>query len=406
MSGDKNAFGTSCLCIPRRIYIVIFCFVMGAMCWLQILRWLWGSNLIDNLLGEPPKPVLGCSGPECWNMFTCDAMKAATLHIREPVTSLFGAIFYPIGFMGASRSWGGYIELFWYYIVASAVLHLCLIPCDYSYIQRCNAYPVNVIEHSLLQHLPPSPLSQDTQVAIRQTTDLSIQNIQQLTNGFHIQAWYFAIFGGWAFLLSYTAIQVWLLLFWTQEGPIGMGVNYGVDQWDEVLDIDALRRQKNRESRSRFLDDARQPILSPEWGSSYGYSAKKSYGTTDEEKDEPEPIYKDTSDGWLEEGAQQESLEETHHDLQEVIIHPRPLFPQQGEVFQRMQLPQTQPQLSVNQMPTLSSINLDDDDDDDDDNGEEAIARQLAAEQEAEVARQLAEMIAAEEGFENHGLFA
>merc|ERR1719343_1709284 len=72
-------------------------------------------------------------------------------------------------------------------------------------------------------------------------------------------AWYLALACAWILFLTYVAREAFLLVELLEVGPLGLGVHYGLNRWDEYLDHDAIKRRLSMNLASKFIDDARLP---------------------------------------------------------------------------------------------------------------------------------------------------
>eukprot|EP00439_Symbiodinium_sp_Y106_P061221 s478_g9.t1 len=59
-----------------------------------------------------------CKGTACYEVFTCFGMKDATAHIMEPLMTISGIIFYPIGFHAAHHGYDIEMKRFALYLLA------------------------------------------------------------------------------------------------------------------------------------------------------------------------------------------------------------------------------------------------------------------------------------------------
>lgn len=83
------------------------------------------------------------------------------------------------------------------------------------------------------------------------------EEVDRITHGFNTFLMYFGFELLVCLILFYTAREARLLGMLCERGPLGMGVYYGLDQFDEVLNHEAI--QKRKEPKSRFVDDANLP---------------------------------------------------------------------------------------------------------------------------------------------------
>jgi len=248
-------------CISRRLFILCFSCLLSVLCIIQFVEWVAASHLFDTFIGIAWKPAHEhCIGSHCYEVFSCFGLKDATQHVREPLASVTGLVFLPLGAHAAHHGLGGQMRLLSAYLAVSAVVHVGLVFSDVIYFSACSAYPVNSVHQTLLSEvLPPSPVGPAVVHALREMPYYPAAEVGRLTAGFPVLAWYLAWAGLYAALLAYAAHEARLLGDLLERGPLGLGVHYGLGRWDEVIDHDAVRRHKEREVRSRFFDDAQLP---------------------------------------------------------------------------------------------------------------------------------------------------
>mmetsp|Transcript_9392 Transcript_9392/g.24299 ORF Transcript_9392/g.24299 Transcript_9392/m.24299 type:complete len:300 (+) Transcript_9392:96-995(+) len=261
---DIHAYGASFGCLSRRRFILSLACLILVFCVMQIFRWVMKWHFVwDSLLGlpVPPQHTAGCTGTQCYEVFTCFGMKDTTYHLREPLVSLAGAVFAPVGIIGAMHGYHPHLTTFALFVAASAALHVGVIVADYAYYSTCNAYPGNMLFQTVLT--PPIgalvPMSAATVSQLWATPSFTVPTVDAIVGGFNVLAWYFAFAGAYALFLVYAAREANCLAFFAERGPLGLGVHYGLAQWDEVINHDAVRRHKGRDMRSQFIDDAKLP---------------------------------------------------------------------------------------------------------------------------------------------------
>merc|ERR1740120_27961 len=186
-------------------------------------------------------------------------MRAATQHIREPLVSISGALLLPVGIVGAHHGYRPHLHILSAYLVSSAALHIGIVLGDTVYLGTCGAYPSNIISQTLVNWLPPSPLTLASQAQLLSMDTYPFDAVALATNGFKVLVWYYAITGSLVVFLAYAATEAYRLGHLAERGPLGLGVHYGLGQWDEILNHDAVRRHKERGMRSQFIDDAQLP---------------------------------------------------------------------------------------------------------------------------------------------------
>lgn len=269
--GEGHAYGWSLGCINRRLFVLGVSAVMLALCLIQLARWVLSFRLWDAIMGNSWKveAPAGCIGTQCWEVLTCFGMKDASLHVREPLVTLAGVIMLPAALSGAHHSSHRDLRVAAVFFIATAVLHIGVLAADAIYFGTCGSYPTNIIYQTMLNWMPPSPLNRATQAKLQAMSAYSVEDVAQATHDFQVLTWYFVVAGLLAAFLLYVAREVWLLGDLSERGPLGLGMHFGLNRWDEVLDHDALRRHRMKGTRSAFLDDATLTIPGTDLESSH-----------------------------------------------------------------------------------------------------------------------------------------
>jgi len=266
---------------------------MSVISAIHFFSWVENQQLLDVLVGGSPKKPRHqrCTGIDCFEVFSCHGMRDATQHVRQPLTFATGFLFYPMGAYAAHQGFREPLQIFAVYVTISAVVHVGLIIFDTIYFEQCNMYTTNMIRSTLVNRLlPPSPLLPAARHELRSMTSYPFAEVEKLTKGFQCFAWYLTFSTAGALLLAYAAREARLLVDLFERGPLGLGVHYGLGQWDELINHDAIRMQKAKMVRSQFVDDAKLPLQSPVADGerpSWGYSLMGNmwgggdYGTLD-----------------------------------------------------------------------------------------------------------------------------
>lgn len=284
MTAQNHAYGTSLLCISRRYVLIGFCGLMTVACITRSLAWIVRTGLGSSggSSASLPGAQHACLGSECFEVFSCYGMKDTTYHIMEPLMTLSGLYFYPMGLQAALQTQDLVMKRFALFLTAVAVIHVSLLIFDYTYLRTCNAYDTSIMSMVLAEEfLPPSLLRPGDQEILKTWSSFPVEAVDKQTANFNITAWYFFFAGAWALLIAYVAFEAFQLSHLMEHGLLGLGVHFGLDQWDEVLNESALRRQLFKEQRSKFIDDANVPFVDaqasdPYFG--YGYAAGTGYG--------------------------------------------------------------------------------------------------------------------------------
>jgi len=203
-----------------------------------------------------------CVGTSCYEVFTCEGLKESTQHLREPFLELFGAVAFVLGVLGAMYGVEWQLRRAGQFMTILGVLYLGMAVFDGVYTGKCGAYATNIVWSTLVAPfgLPPSPLGGGTQEMLRAMDTWPQEKVATMTNNFSVLAWYLAIAVPWSLALLYAGGEARFLSQLVERGPLGLGVNYGLGQWDEVVNHDAIRIYKERLRRSPFIDDAQLPL--------------------------------------------------------------------------------------------------------------------------------------------------
>eukprot|EP00747_Dinoflagellata_sp_TGD_P163556 gnl/TRDRNA2_/TRDRNA2_182338_c0_seq1.p1 gnl/TRDRNA2_/TRDRNA2_182338_c0~~gnl/TRDRNA2_/TRDRNA2_182338_c0_seq1.p1 ORF type:complete len:427 (+),score=90.51 gnl/TRDRNA2_/TRDRNA2_182338_c0_seq1:71-1351(+) len=297
--GTDHAYGTSLGCISRRLFILGACWVLGAVCWLRLGGWIVNSHVVDSVIGTKWAPQHNCVGLGCYDVWSCYGMKDSSQHMREPVYTLAGAFFFPAGAIGAHWGSRSQTQMLAMFLLASATAHVGLYVFDIVFYETCNMYPMNMFHQTLLWAIPVSPLSSHATKELRHMDIYPIKEVDILTNHFPSFTWYLCFAGAWIFIQFFIGFEARTLGLIMERGPLGLGVHYGIDQWDEVIDWDVLRRKRN--TRSKFIEDC--IIDEPndvERPLGYGYDwSQGGYGATMDDEQEQDTDWEQDEAGWL-----------------------------------------------------------------------------------------------------------
>lgn len=283
---ERHSFGTSWGCLGRRMYVLLFCCVMTVVCLVQTLRWAGRWHVLDALVGNSWQPAHSpCVGTDCYDVWTCFGLKDATQHVREPLASVSGLLIFPVAAHAVQMGYQRPVKFLGVYLTVSAIVHFALIISDLIYFQACNGYASNIIMQTLMNTvLPPSPFTLAARAELQKMTVYPVATVDTITKNFPSLTWYIVWATLWASILAYTAWEATLLGDLVERGPLGLGIHYGLDQWDQVISHADVRRHKEREMRSQFLDDARvlnhkRILAGPDAEMPLGYRAA-GYGAT------------------------------------------------------------------------------------------------------------------------------
>mmetsp|Transcript_98899 Transcript_98899/g.251040 ORF Transcript_98899/g.251040 Transcript_98899/m.251040 type:complete len:341 (-) Transcript_98899:74-1096(-) len=263
MGGEIHAYGASLGCISRRSFVLWVSTIMAALCYAQLFKWAMRSHLWDSIIGNAWEvgPESGCTGLQCYEVLTCFGLQDATRHTREPLATLAGAVLLPLGVAGAHHCYRWHLRVLGLFLAASAALHAGLMFCDAAYVHACGTYPSNMIHQTMVNWMPPSPVTLAAQAGLLKMSSYSFKDVADITDGFNVLLWYYSVAGTLTAFLTYAAMETNLLATLAERGPLGLGMHYGLGQWDEYLNHDAVRRHKDKGMRSKFIDDAKLPSI-------------------------------------------------------------------------------------------------------------------------------------------------
>eukprot|EP00913_Durusdinium_trenchii_P012685 g11911.t1 len=302
--GESHAFGAS-LCCSRRHFILSLCLAMSMVCAARILYW-----LIQLGAKVPQETQAACTGDECFQIFTCIGMKDATkiaklaskqredttAHIMEPLFTLSGIIFFPLGFHAAHHGDDTPMKRFALFLLATTAVRLGVIAFDVAFMHACEMYDTNMMNFVLNSLLPPSPLRvgvQETwkmvslvgppsgwQDKLRGLHLFHLELVNGITGNFNILAWYLILSGLWTALFLYATVEAMSLSSLMQNELLCIS---------EELNRTAIRRKVQSGINSKFMDDAHLPLSQ---GTHVGRLSNPTYGT----QSPPARTYKDFSD--------------------------------------------------------------------------------------------------------------
>lgn len=244
------------------MFVLVSCLVLAVLCYLQLGRWFLELHLLN------PAPVdvnfrLDCTGIKCYEVWSCYGMREATYHLREPFITVAGAIALPFGVHGALQGGKWYLEVAVFYLVLDAVLRLGLIVADVVYVGTCGSYPFNAVQQILLE--TKGLIYKFIEEKLSVTSSFSEFNTKADTAGIYTMVFYLIYAGLGLLVATYVAYQAYLLGHVLETGPLGLGIHYGINQWDEEFhyaDYERMKKMKARAtefSDSQFITDATIP---------------------------------------------------------------------------------------------------------------------------------------------------
>jgi len=272
---ERHAYGTSLGCINRRTFIIGVCAVLSVLCIGQLGQWFLSWSLFNRVMGVDSLPPKACLGLECYEVFTCRGFSQTTSNIREPLTTLSGAIIFPIGLIAAVQGFRFELKVLATYLAILALVYIMCFIGDIVYYESCNAYPSDAIEQALLWPIP-FPLRRAAQDRLEKMSFWPKSDVDKITGNFATMTMYLVMEAFVCVCLFYTAVQARFLGLLVERGPLGMGVHYGIGQFDEVLNHEAI--QKRKEAKSFFVEDGQLPQWKADAEMPLAYHVQHNYG--------------------------------------------------------------------------------------------------------------------------------
>mmetsp|Transcript_64872 Transcript_64872/g.154899 ORF Transcript_64872/g.154899 Transcript_64872/m.154899 type:complete len:481 (-) Transcript_64872:146-1588(-) len=278
---EYHSYGTSLGCISRRLFVMWVCYAMIILIAVRCLRWMSGTTFVDEVFGlEVPEAMQGCMGLQCYEVFTCYGMRASTYHIREPLCSITGLVFFSMGAIACHHGYRDRLRALAAYLTCYAILQTVCVIGDMIYIYSCNAYSVSVVDGTLLSTF--SRVLPAAQEQLQRMNYFPKPMVDNLTEGYETSFFYAVRYGLWSIFLLYAAYEAVLLGMLAERGPLGIGVHYGLDQWGESLAKEAIMHRRAREMPSPFIEDAKIPEPKDAEAPFGYYAGHGSYGTLNE----------------------------------------------------------------------------------------------------------------------------
>jgi hypothetical protein len=162
------------------------------------------------------------------------------------------------------------------YLTGLAVVEIASLAGDLIYYKACDAYPANVIEEGLLWPFA-FPIRAAAQVTLRKMRYYPKETVDKITGQFATFTFYIVCMGIQSIFLVYTARESRFLGMLSERGSLGLGVHYGLGQFDEIINHEAIKQRK--EKPSKFVEDGQLPLAYPDDPEvPFGYLAAHDYG--------------------------------------------------------------------------------------------------------------------------------
>lgn len=253
MGVEQHAYGTV-LCLTRRRFVQASCLVIALVYFAHL------SSAFLRLVFQSASDVdKSCTGTECYDVWTCRGMRDSTQHMRSPMLLLLGFAAALIGAYGGTHGLTWNCNTGGRGLILLGAACFVLILLDILYTHSCSAYPTNVIQSTFMgpfnQYLVGVPASRD----LRDMSDYPIESVSKATGGFYILVWYVLMACAWGGFVLFVGLETRFLGSLVERGPLGLGVSYGLNQWDQIIDHEVVGIINRKMQPSQFIDDAQLP---------------------------------------------------------------------------------------------------------------------------------------------------
>eukprot|EP00434_Breviolum_minutum_P040502 symbB.v1.2.035993.t1/scaffold4977.1/size32188/1 len=119
--------------LVERHFVMVVCVIMTLLCAARILHWLIVSSTHVDV--EPR--VAACTGENCYQVFSCIGLQEATMHVMEPLLTLSGVLFFPMGFHAAQHGDDVQMKRFGLYLVGANLLRVAVMVGDMIFLHNC-----------------------------------------------------------------------------------------------------------------------------------------------------------------------------------------------------------------------------------------------------------------------------
>lgn len=257
---DDSCLRTSCCCVPRRFFVLLF--AVGQLAYWSfeafyfvIFRW-----LLHNASFTPQH----CSGTSCREVVGCDATFEASRHTYTALFLLGGVIFGYVGTHGAFHGTARDIHWFACYLVGKAACLLLIAAIDGLYFKVCDGYPSQVVSEAVLWRLPDVPVDDVIKHQVSLLRAYPVGFLDRLfsshgeTSSLHIWRWYLVPLFLQVLLWLFVARESWALADLVAFGESGLGANYNIRTWrDKLLSQRAIQAVFMR-AKEMAVEDIRE----------------------------------------------------------------------------------------------------------------------------------------------------
>lgn len=225
--------GRSLFCIPRRYFVTtlavcVFLHGLIGLFYLVFFKALPGDEGIAAQRLENH-----CVGRSCREILSCEGTRTASFHTREIITLLCNMFF---GYRGVLGSSYGYTQdTLWFatYLFALPWLLGGVFIADGGYTSVCGAYPLNVIDETLLWSVPNFPIQEALKTELRDAmSHHPVGYVNKLVKR-NVFFDYFLVETAVVILIMYGARQVYSHAQYVHHGPLGLGHLYDIGEWRE-----------------------------------------------------------------------------------------------------------------------------------------------------------------------------
>jgi len=228
--------------------------VLAVACYIQLARMILSLGFVQSILGQETIPEKACNGLECYEVFSCRGFTWTTANILQPMGTITGAIMFPIGVHAALHGYRAEMKVFsWYMMILCTAYIGCFIG-DGVYYGTCDAYPADVVKTALLLPIP-FPIRRAAQDELMKMAFYPAADVNRITHDFATWGFFVMIETFIVAFLLYSTYEACYLAIFLERGPLGLGVHYGLGQFDEIINHEKLKERKL--ARSQFVEDCK-----------------------------------------------------------------------------------------------------------------------------------------------------
>jgi len=224
------SYGKALYCFDRRVFGVVVSFIILAISIERIFayslnRYVYHTELT---LQHP------CYGKECYEVFTCKGLSETTFHFREPLDTIFAFVGGAAGLLGSFYGRRGLVAWFSWYCFWATLVQACCLAGDVGLWSLCggDSFPTNVVQQGLLTLPVPLVAHGSARSEISRMLTYPTQDVYKIAK-VDVWKWYFFVALGKLLVFAYLTWETSFYARVMDRGLTGMGVHYGLGQWDE-----------------------------------------------------------------------------------------------------------------------------------------------------------------------------